>query len=45
MAVCSVNAMGFNPFRPQSRSAADVGMVVAAVVVTLALVAWAFFGG
>jgi hypothetical protein len=36
--------MGFNPFRPQSRSAADVAMVVAAVAVTLVLVVWAFMG-
>jgi hypothetical protein len=37
--------MGFNPFRPQNRSIADVVMVVGAVVATLALVAWGFFGG
>jgi hypothetical protein len=37
--------MGFNPFRPSSRSAADLWMVVAALAVTLVVVAWAFFGG
>lgn len=37
--------MGFNPFRPSSRNALDVWMVVAAIAVTLAVVAWALFGG
>jgi hypothetical protein len=36
--------MGFNPFRPQRRSAADYAMVVAALVIVAALVLWAFFG-
>jgi hypothetical protein len=35
--------VGFNPFRKQERTTADVVMVVLAVVVTLALVTWAFF--
>lgn len=36
--------MGFNPFRPQSSSALDIAMVVAAIAATLALVGWAIFG-
>jgi hypothetical protein len=35
--------MGFNPHRPHRRSAADYVMVVAAVLVCAALVAWALF--
>lgn len=38
-------AMGFNPFRKQERRAADLAMVVGAIAVTAALVAWAFLGG
>ncbi len=37
--------MGFNPFRKQDRRPADVIMVAAAVLVTLAVVAWAVWGG
>lgn len=37
--------MGFNPFRDQRRGVFDVAMVVVAVAITLALVAWGFFGG
>lgn len=36
--------MGFNPFREHERSAADIGMVVGTVVVTLIAVAWGIFG-
>jgi len=36
--------MGFNPFREQKRSATDILLVVVFVVVTLAVVAWGFFG-
>lgn len=36
--------MGFNPFREQRRTLADVVMVVLALAVTLALVAWGLFG-
>jgi hypothetical protein len=36
--------MGLNPFRPQQHSATDYLMVVAAVLATAALVAWAFLG-
>ena len=36
--------MGFNPFREQKRSAADIVLVVVFIVVTLAVVAWGFFG-
>lgn len=36
--------MGFNPFRDQKRSAADVVLVAVFVVLTLAAVAWGFFG-
>lgn len=37
--------VGFNPFREQRHGVFDVAMVVVAVAVTLALVAWGFFGG
>jgi hypothetical protein len=37
--------MGFNPFREEKHSILDVVLVVAAVAVTAALVAWAFLGG
>jgi hypothetical protein len=36
--------VGFNPYRPHRRSAADVVLVAAALVVCLALVAWALLG-
>jgi hypothetical protein len=36
--------MGLNPFRPQSRTAFDIAMVVGAIVLTLAVIAWAIFG-
>jgi hypothetical protein len=36
--------MGFNPFRPQRRSAADYAMVIGAFVVVAALLIWAFLG-
>jgi hypothetical protein len=36
--------MGMNPFRPHRRSPADLVMVLAALVVVAALVAWALFG-
>lgn len=36
--------MGFNPHRQYKRTPADYAMVVAAVVVCVALVAWAFLG-
>ena len=39
-----LGAMGLNPFRPQSVSAADIAMVVGAVVAVALLVAWAVFG-
>lgn len=37
--------VGFNPFREQRHGVFDVVMVVVAVAITLALVAWGFFGG
>lgn len=37
--------MGLNPFRPQTKTAFDVAMVVLALIATAAVVAWAFFGG
>lgn len=37
--------MGFNPFREEEHSILDVVLVVVAVSVTAALVAWAFLGG
>jgi hypothetical protein len=36
--------MGMNPYRPHRRTPADYVLVVAAVAVCIALVAWAFFG-
>ena len=36
--------VGLNPFRQQKRSYADYVMVAAALVVCIALVAWAFLG-
>jgi hypothetical protein len=36
--------VGLNPFHQQRRSNADYVMVVAALVVCLALVVWAFLG-
>ncbi len=36
--------MGLNPFRPHGVTAADIAMVVGAVVVVALLVAWAVFG-
>ena len=37
-------AMGFNPFRSQEKSKLDIALVVGFVLVTLALVAWGFWG-
>lgn len=36
--------MGFNPFRPGSKTALDVAMVVVALVAIAAVLAWAFLG-
>jgi hypothetical protein len=36
--------VGLNPFRQSRRSPADYLLVVAAVLVCMALVAWALFG-
>jgi hypothetical protein len=36
--------MGFNPFRQQRRRTGDYVLVVAAFVVIVALVLWAFLG-
>lgn len=36
--------MGFNPFRPQSKSAFDVALVAGAVALTVGVVLWALFG-
>ncbi len=33
--------MGFNPFRPQTKSALDIAMVVVALLATAAVVIWA----
>ncbi len=35
--------MGFNPFRAQTRKSSDYVFVGAALVVVVALLAWAFF--
>lgn len=43
-AVLPLLPMGFNPFREQKRTTADVLLVVVFVAVTAALVAWGFFG-
>lgn len=37
--------MGLNPFRPQSKTAFDVAMVIGAIALTAAVVLWALFGG
>ncbi len=36
--------MGFNPFRPRSKTALDVAMVAGALALTLGVVLWALFG-
>jgi len=36
--------MGFNPFGKRRTSALDIGLVVGFAAITLALVAWGFFG-
>jgi len=36
--------MGFNPFRKQRKTAFDVVMVVATIVIAAALVVWAVVG-
>jgi len=36
--------MGFNPFRPQDRSAVDVAMVAGTILAAVALVLWAIWG-
>jgi hypothetical protein len=33
--------MGFNPFRPQTRTALDIAMVVVALLATVAVIIWA----
>lgn len=44
--VCdSIGGMGFNPFRKHRRRAADIFLVAGALILTAALVAWAFLGG
>jgi hypothetical protein len=37
--------MGFNPFRPQSASIADVMIVAVTLLVTLGFVLWALLSG
>jgi len=37
--------VGFNPFREQDKSAADIAAVVVALIAILAVVAWAIFSG
>ncbi|MFT4656588.1 MAG: hypothetical protein ACJAXA_003304 [Candidatus Aldehydirespiratoraceae bacterium] len=36
--------MGFNPYRKFKAKPADIVSVVVAIAVSIALVAWAFFG-
>ena len=43
-ACAKIQAVGLNPFRQQRRSPADYVLVAAAVIVVLAMVAWAFLG-
>lgn len=37
----TVASMGFNPFRPQSKTAFDIAMVVIALAATIAVIVWA----
>jgi hypothetical protein len=37
--------VGFNPFREQNKSAADIAAMVIALVAILAVLAWAIFSG
>jgi hypothetical protein len=37
--------VGFNPFREHDRSAADIVMVVLALVATILVIGWAIFSG
>jgi hypothetical protein len=41
---CHAGGVGFNPYHPKKRTPSDYLLVAAAVVVCLALVAWAFLG-
>ena len=41
----TIRTMGFNPFRKHERRTADLVMVAGTVLVTAALVIWAFMGG
>jgi hypothetical protein len=36
--------MGFNPFKKQRASKLDLGLVIGFALLTLAFVAWGFFG-
>ena len=36
--------VGFNPYRPRKRTAADYALVAGALLVCVLLVVWAFFG-
>jgi hypothetical protein len=36
--------VGFNPFRPSSKSALDVALVVGTIVVIVGLLVWAIWG-
>jgi hypothetical protein len=38
------SSMGFNPHRKQKKRASDIYLVVGALVITMALVVWAFRG-
>jgi hypothetical protein len=37
--------VGFNPFREQNRSAADIAAMVIALIAIVAVVGWAIFSG
>jgi len=37
--------MGFNPFRPQRKTAVDIALVIGTLLIATALVAWAGLSG
>jgi hypothetical protein len=41
----TVLGMGFNPFRPQTRTTLDIALVVGALALTIGAVVWAVIGG
>jgi hypothetical protein len=43
-AASDTSRMGFNPHRKQKKRASDIYLVIGALVITMALVVWAFRG-